>query len=56
MGLVFLKGVGQESGDPVCLWIADLVDFRGTDPAEILQACAAMRSTAHLRSWRSVKA
>jgi hypothetical protein len=47
VGLTCLKGVGQWSGDPVCLWIAGLADFRGTIPTEILQACAGMRGRQH---------
>jgi hypothetical protein len=43
MHLVCLKGAGQWSGDPACLWIAGLAGFRGTIPAEIVQACAGLR-------------
>jgi hypothetical protein len=42
VGLVCLKGTGWRSGDPACL--------------EIVQACAGVRGTAQLRSWRPVQA
>jgi hypothetical protein len=51
MGLACLKGAGQKSGDPVCLWIAGLAGFRGTVPVEIVQACAGLRGAAQQRLW-----
>jgi hypothetical protein len=39
---VCLKGVGQQSGDSECLWIASLASFRGTVLEEIVQACAGL--------------
>jgi hypothetical protein len=41
MGLACLKGMGQQSGDPACLWIASLAGFRGMVP-EIMQPCAGL--------------
>jgi hypothetical protein len=55
VGLVCLKGTGQQSGDPECLWIACLVGFRGIVPMEIMQACAGVRGTAQWRLWMSVQ-
>jgi hypothetical protein len=43
VSLVCLKGMGQWSGDPACLWIAGFSGCRGTVPVEIMQACAGMR-------------
>jgi hypothetical protein len=56
IGLACLKGVGQKSGDPACLWIASLAGFKGTFPVEIVQACAGMRGVAQQRPWRPGKA
>jgi hypothetical protein len=35
----------------VCLWIASLVGFRITIPAEIIQVCAGLGGAAWQRSW-----
>jgi hypothetical protein len=56
MGLVCLKGMGQQSGDLACLWIASLAGFRDMVPVEITQACAGMKVAAQQRSWRPVEA
>jgi hypothetical protein len=56
MGLVCLKGMSWQSGDPACLWIAGLAGFRGTFPVEIVQDCAGVRGAAQWRSWRPVQA
>jgi hypothetical protein len=50
------EGRGRWSGDHSCLWIAGLVGFRGMVLAEIVQACAGIRSMALWRSCRPVQA
>jgi hypothetical protein len=54
--LMCLKGAGQWSGDPACLWIASLAGFRGTVLAEIEWVCAGVRGVVQGRSWRPVQA
>jgi hypothetical protein len=56
IGLAFLKGTGWWSGDLVCLWIASLAGFKGTVPAEIMQARAGVNDAVQWRSWRPVEA
>jgi hypothetical protein len=46
IGLKCLKGAGQWSGHPVCVWIASLAVFKGMVPEEIMQACAWVRGAA----------
>jgi hypothetical protein len=53
---VCLMGMGQQSGDPACLWIASFAGFRGTFPVEIVQACEGVRGAAQWRSLRPVQA
>jgi hypothetical protein len=56
IGQACQNGVGQQSGDHLCLWISGLAGFRGMVEAEIMQTFAGMRGVALWRLCKPVQA